>query len=207
MKNMILLLISGCAGVLLVILVQVFAGRMYRGEETAGVLPGAVEKSVELTGSGGEDFAGYELQALCAQRLILSMDSDSGLRMQVMKADAKKGVLSIRLEEIFRHPNGGTDIAGEARTALLDRSVQESPIRYQVRFYRDREALESRSAAYKVCTVEEGDCIMQPAAPAGDGTVFAEWRDSNDYIADFAVPVTEDRVYYAVWEDAVPAAQ
>lgn len=207
MKNMVLLLMSGFAGVLLAVLVLVFGGKLYRGEEAAAALPGAVEKSVEQTGINGENYGGHQLRAFCAESLALSMDSDSGLRMQVMKADREKGVLSIRLQEIFTHPNGGSDTAWEARTALLDQCVQEVPVRYVVRFYRNREALESRAAAYKICTVEEGNCMAPPAAPKEEGAAFAEWRDSNEYIADFSVPVTEDRVYYAVWEDVPSGTQ
>lgn len=195
---MIVLLISGFAGVLLCVLVMAFGGKLCRSEEVSCILPNSMEKSVEWAGtvSGVRD---WELLAACMESLAVSIDSDSALAVRVMKADGEKGMLSVKLQEKFRHPNGGEDAVWEERTALLDRCIEEETAQYEVRFYRNREITGNSEAAYKVYVVKEGGFIVPPVNPTEETAVFVEWRDINDYIADFAVPVTENRIYYAVW--------
>lgn len=198
MKNMIVLLVCGFTGVLLCMLVQVFGGRLYRGEEVSSLLSNSMEKSVVWAGntSGVRD---WELFASCMESLAVSINSDSGLEVWVMKADGEKGVLSVKLQEKFRHVNGGEDTVWEERTALFDRCIEEEAGQYEVRFYRNRESMGNSETAYKVYNIKEGGLPVPPVNPKEETAVFVEWRDSSDYIADFTVPVTENRSYYAVW--------
>lgn len=195
---MIVLLMSGFAGVLFCVLVLVFGGKLCRGEEVSCILPNSMEKSVEWAGNAS-GVCDRELIASCMESLAVSMDSDSGLAVRVMKADGEKGMLSVKVQERFRHPNGGEDMVWEERTALFNRCMEEEKKQYEVRFYRNREAVGNSEQAYKVFIIEEGGCFVPPVNPTEKTAVFVEWRDVNDYIADFTVPVAENRIYYAVW--------
>ncbi len=38
-----------------------------------------------------------------------------------------------------------------------------------------------------------------PEEPGSAAEGFLGWKDVNDYIADFSLPVEQERVYYAQW--------
>ena len=47
--------------------------------------------------------------------------------------------------------------------------------------------------------VYSGKNVTAPKNPSEEDKTFAGWKDGNDYLADFSVPVEQDVTYYAVW--------
>lgn len=201
MKNIVIIMISALAGVLCSVLVSVFGGKLYRAEEVAVALPCAVEKTVEQRGRYSEEKRGQDMVAACAANLAVSLDSNSDITMQVMKADGEKGVLSVRLQESFVHPNGAKDVVQCERTVIADVREEEKSMPCEVRFYKNKQEMQNGLTPYKAYTVAAGSCIKAPVAPVAEvDEEFVTWKDACDYIADFSVPIEQSIVYYADWE-------
>lgn len=174
---------------------------MNRRCEVETILPSAMEKTVE-----GMPFAeagcssGELVVAECVELLAAEIDTDSDVVLKVYQNDVQKGVLSMKLQEKFQHPNGMEGMAEAVRTIIREQRENLPKDQYRVRFYRNREGMLGEGSCYKAYTVEEGQCLQPPAEPGGDGVVFAGWHDWNDYAADFSQPIEENRDYYAAWE-------
>jgi hypothetical protein len=41
--------------------------------------------------------------------------------------------------------------------------------------------------------------ITAPIPPLSENGIFVGWEDANGYLADFTLPIAQDRDYYAVW--------
>ena len=138
--------------------------------------------------------------AECVELLAAEIDTDSDVVLKVYQNDVQKGVLSMKLQEKFQHPNGMEGTAEAVRTIIREERENVSKEQYRVRFYQNREGMLGEGSCYQVYTVEEGQCLQPPAEPGGNGVVFAGWHDWNDYAADFSLPIEENRDYYAAWE-------
>lgn len=198
MKHMILLMLSGMAGVLCCVVVLVFGGSMYRSEEAAGSLSNVVEQEAGQMAVQSEQDV-WEIGAVCMEQIALALTSDSDVTLEIMKADAGKGVLSMRLSEHFIHPNGATDTVASERTAIVSGEVSEEETRWEVKFYKNREDMENDAEIYKTYQIGDGCRLQSPAEPQDGEMEFVVWKDINDYIADFSVPIERDQVYYAQW--------
>ena len=134
------------------------------------------------------------------ERIAVAVDSDSDIKMEVYGIDEEKGVMAIRVSEIFKHPNGAESETEWERTVIYNRAETEQQNCYEVRFYNSKADLLGEGRCYKSYMVQEGEQISPPANPILQGVAFVEWKDANDYIADFSQPIEEDRSYYATWE-------
>lgn len=198
MKQMILLMLSGMAGVLCCVVVLVFSGSMYRSEEAAGSLSNVVEQETGQMAVQSEQDA-WEIGAVCTEQIALALTSDSDVTLEIMKADAGKGVLSMRLSEHFIHPNGAADTVASERTAIVSSEVSEEETQWEVKFYKNREDMENDAETYKTYQIGDGCRLQSPAEPQDGEMEFVVWKDVNDYIADFSVPIEQNQVYYAQW--------
>ena len=178
MKNAAMIIVSAIMGFLILGIVLTIGGSMNRRCEVETILPSTMEK----TCSSGE-----LVIAECVELLAAEIDTDSDVVLKVYQNDVQKGVLSMKLQEKFQHPNGMEGTAEAVRTII--REEREN-----------REGMLGEGSCYKVYTVEEGQCLQPPAEPGGNGVVFAGWHDWNDYAADFSQPIEENRDYYAAWE-------
>lgn len=125
--------------------------------------------------------------------LACSLDTKSDLKVEVSKADMEKGVLSIKVTEKFKHPNGNEGSVSLKKTVILDKEEQEEKTLYTVNFYLSR----ADALPYKTCRVLAGDTVSAPADPASETGNFIAWKDGNGYLADFTQPVVQDLCYYA----------
>ncbi len=198
MKHTILLMLSGMAGVLCCVVVLVFSGSMYRSEEVTGSLSNVVEQETGQMAVQSEQDA-WEIGAVCMEQIALAVTSDSDVTLEIMKADEGKGVLSMRLSEHFIHPNGAADTVASERTAIVSGEVSEEETQWKVKFYKNREDMENDAETYKTYQIGDGCRLQSPAQPKDGEMEFVVWKDVNDYIADFSVPVEQDQVYYAQW--------
>ncbi len=201
MKNAIMVLISGVAGVIILAILMTIGGRMNRSVEIQSSLSSAMEKPVaQMMDETEAHYDACEAVAACMERIAVAVETDSDIRMEVYGIDDEKGVMAIRVSEIFKHPNGVESETEWERTVIYDKTETERRNCYEVRFYRSKADMLGEGRCYKSYMVQEGEQIAPPASPVSQGVAFAEWKDINDYIADFSQPIEEDRSYYAEWE-------
>lgn len=201
MRNMTMIFIHVILGLMAVAIVMTISGRMNRSAEVQSKLSAAVEHAVEQTDDNAEAVkSSEEAVAACIGELALMSDTDAELTVDIMEADADKGVIAIQIQERFRHPNGKPGKIQWSRTAIRNRKEKEQKEQYEVRFYCSKEEMSGGEACYKRYSVQEGERVLAPANPGRKDAVFACWKDSHDYIADFSQPVQQNLVYYAQWE-------
>lgn len=198
MKTVVMMLVSALFGGILLAMVMTIGGHMNRSVELQGSLSAAVEETVfHMMEEGG--YTEETAIAECIESMAEAADSDSALEVEVHGIDCDKGVLSVRMREVYDHPNGEKGEKEWERTVIYDQLERPVEPSYEVCFYRSRDDMAGSIGCYKRFTVQKGCRVPSPAAPSDPGRTFAGWRDGNDYIADFSIPVTENRAYYADW--------
>lgn len=201
MKNAVTILSGMFLGAIILAIVITVSGRMNRSVEAESNLPAAVEGGMlhMMSGEGEEMRLVQETAAESMERLAMQLDTVSDVTAEIMKADAGKGVLAMRLTEEFRYPNGTYGKVSSERTAILNGTPEQEAARYEARFYRTKEEMLCEAQCYKIYKVYEGERLNEPAQPAAEDAAFLGWRDANDYMADFTQPIEQDVVYYAEW--------
>lgn len=200
MRSGIFIFISAIIGVLMVAIVMTIGGHQVRSGELQENLSGAVENAVLDAVTDKESLNTAEMLAEAAEQLSVVLDSDMETELLVYQAEADMGILSASAKGNYMHPNGEAGDVMWERMAIYEKGDEEEMKQCEVRFYKDKETLLSQGSCYKLMRVLYGSCAAKPVQPKKEGLVFAGWRDSNDYIADFSQAVTGDIVYYAAWE-------
>ena len=201
MKNAVMIFVSVIVGILTLAVIMTILGRMNRSTELKSSLSTVMEKTVThmMTENCQQTDTGGEVVAESMEMLSVATDADSGITLQVMKADLKKGILAVRVQEEFRQLNGSTGVEEWDRTILWDRCEIQEPEYFSVRFYRTKEEMNRGGNCYKKFLIRGGDRIRMPEEPGSAAEGFLGWKDVNDYIADSSLPVEQERVYYAQW--------
>ena len=139
MKNAAMIIVSAIMGFLVLGIVLTIGGSMNRRCEAETILPSAMEKTIEGMTLAEEDCSSGELVlAECVELLAAEIDTDSDVVLEIYQNDVQKGVLSMKLEEKFRHPNGMEGTAEAVRTIIREKRKNVSKEQYRVRFYRNR---------------------------------------------------------------------
>ena len=195
------MIVNVVLGVILLLILLTIAGRMNRSMEIKSNLSSMVEETVEnaavnpkYTINNPEEYV-----ADMAENLSGLLDTDSDIMVEIEKADKERGMLAVKVTEKFLHPNGKTGTVSCERVVILNKLDEPQPGEFTVKFYLSKEDINAGMSCYKTYHLQEGDTIIAPAAPQKEGKTFNCWKDSNDYIADFSVPVEQDVVYYAAW--------
>ena len=201
MKNAVLIFVNVVFWVFTLVIAMTISGKMNRSVELQSNLSTAVEAAVgAMAVETAETGMAEELAvAECIERFVTTLDTDSDVQVDIMKADTKKGLLAIRVAETFKHPNGKAGAVACERIAIRDRTSETPTEQYKVRFYRTKADMTAEENCYKAYTVRGGDYITAPVAPTSEGVVFQGWRDYNDYVVDFSQPVEQNQNYYADW--------
>lgn len=202
MKNIVLMLVSGMLGVLTLALVMTICGKMNRSAEVQSAMSSALEMTVErmVQKEGNILYTNEIAVAECMESMATVMDTDSDVTVRVYQSDAGKGILAMKFIEEFCHPNGMTGETEWERVAIYNRVEEPEKCCYEVRFYAKKEDMSMEENCYKSYMVQEGACVVAPAVPVMQGSVFMGWKDVNDYMADFSQPIEQNRSYYAEWE-------
>lgn len=212
MKHIVFGLVSGSMAVLFVVVLLTLMNRNVRREELEHSLAEAMETTMlewcaqQQNSAVQPDQDGGSMEEQLVQYLQAQIASDSEVTVEILAADGEKGLLSARATEHFRYPTGQEGQVECMRTILADRKVQEDDTMTQqhtVKFYWSREDMEQGRESYKQMVLRHGDsliCPGEPVYPGGTEGTFVEWRDSQDYLADFSQCVEEDLCYYAVFE-------
>lgn len=113
------------AGMILVLFLGIIIsvhGRTLRKNETEQSLEAAIHSVMEQLAeersyafSDREEWIADFLEAL-----LIQINSDSEVEVSILKADEKKGLLSVEVVETYRHPNGEEGKVSVRRTMILD---------------------------------------------------------------------------------------
>lgn len=200
MKNMIMVVVSSVIGALMLAIVMTIAGRMNRSTEVQNDLPAVVENAMEevIKETGSLRYA-EDVEAFCLWRLVELMDTDSGIRLEIMANDVEKRILGVRFTEEYTHLNGRTGSVTAERAVIGEVAETEKEEVYEVKFYQNKVDMLQSQTAYKVYRVQAGEKIAPPAAPSQTGSQFGGWRDANDLGIDFTQPIEENLTCYAQW--------
>ena len=198
MKNIILITVFMMMTALTVGIIMTLHGREARSVEIKSQLASVMEETVEnLMQKKNYEIKNCELfLADFIEHLSMALDTDSEVILKVWKADMEKGILSVEVEEKYKHINGKTGSVTCSKTVIFDQIVEETVQNCEVKFYLNREDLCLRQNCYKVYQVRKGDCMAAPVVRE-DG--FEVWKDENGYLADFTQPVMGEICYYAEW--------
>lgn len=146
-------------------------GREARQEETNAALSQAarVALSGAMSRASNEVKNEDEFTADFLKAFLVQANSDSDIRVSVLDADVRLGLLSVEITENFKHPNGKTGSVSNVRTVIFDREEEEETEMKRVSFYiSDALYKEYRIPKHSVCTV--------PALPKKEGKTFRCWR-------------------------------
>lgn len=202
MRNIVLIIVSIILGVLTLFIGMTIDGRMNRSVELKSSLSSAIEETVENM-AVKEKYSINNVNEYIAdfvEDLSASLDADSDIMVKVLKMDKEKGILNLQVTEFFTHPNGETGTVECERNVILNKVDKLVPDKHSVRFYLTKADMDAGIACYKSCVVYEGDLLSVPKEPRMDGASFAGWVASDGYMADFSLPVEQDRCYYAEWQ-------
>lgn len=197
MKSFIMMTISAILGGIILMIVMTIDGRSNRSMELQSNLPSAVEETVEIMAVNQKYSINNPNEYLAdfVENLSVLLDSNSGIKVEILNTDKEKGLLSIRVMEEFEHPNGKAGMVECERTVVLNKLEEPGTETYTVRFLLAPDAEKS----YKSYRVLAGDTVPVPAEPESGLSTFTGWADGNGYLADFSQPVTQDLDYYAMW--------
>lgn len=188
-------------GALIWLIIISVMGRADRSVELQSNLASAVEETVEILGAD-KKYSIENVNAYLAdfvESIAAALDADSEIEVKVMQTDMEKAALSLKVAEIYKHPNGREGRVACEKTVILNKVEKPEREVYTVTFYSGKEELEA-GKVYKIYRIEQGETVSAPAAPLVSGKTFAGWKDENDYLADFAQPVIQDLVYYGTWK-------
>lgn len=195
MKNVAVIVVSTLIWTVGLLIAVSVSGRMNRSMELKSGLPSIVEETVANMTSKKRYSIGNtnEFLADLTTDLSVQLDTNSAILVEVAGKDVEKGLLSVRVTEEFKHPNGKPGTVTDERLVLFNRLEETESQEYSVQFILEGDL-------YKIYTVHEGDMIAVPVNPARERLRFLGWKDGNGYLADFTQPIEEDRIYYAEWE-------
>lgn len=155
-------------------------GKRQRDEEITETLSAAVETTLQnlLNDSSYDIEDNEELVADFLQALLVQLGSETDVEVNVLHADAKKGLLSIEVNAVYQHPNGKKGHISCCRTILFDTKEVLPAVVYTVTYYYDKR----KEDVYKEYRVLSGEKLPVPKNPrplTGTG-IFSEWKNRND---------------------------
>ena len=196
MKLIIRAIVTTCIAGVIFLTIMAVSGRMNRSMELKSNLPSAAEETAENLLAKKYDVADKnQLEADFLETLAYAIDSDSNIRLKVNAADKEKQLLSISVTEEFKHPNGKPGTVSYDRTAVVNKLQEEVLEIYQVSYY----LTNTDTECYKCYTVHADDMVPVPKDPVAEGKTFTGWADAEGNALDQNMTMTQDAVYYAVW--------
>lgn len=196
MKLIIRAIVTTCIAGVIFLTIMAVSGRMNRSMELKSNLPSAAEETAENLLAKKYDVADKnQLEADFLETLAYAIDSDSNIRLKVNAADKEKQLLSISVTEEFKHPNGKPGTVSYDRTAVVNKLQEEVLETYQVSYY----LTNTDTECYKCYTVHADDMVPVPKDPVAEGKTFTGWADAEGNALDQNMTMTQDAVYYAVW--------
>lgn len=113
------------AGMILVLFLGVIIsihGRTLRQDEAEQSLEAAMQSAMEQLAEE-RSYAFSDREEMIAdflEALLIQINSDSEVEVSILKADEKRGLLSVEVVETYRHINGEEGKVSARRTMILD---------------------------------------------------------------------------------------
>lgn len=175
MKQFLYGAVLGLIVILGIVTVLTVNAKKTRQAEVDDSLPIAVENAIEVTMNeksytieNNEEFI-----ADFTQHLIAQISNDSDIEVDVAKADYEKGILSIKVVETFKHPNG-KEGKNECETTAIFEHVPTDAELVNVTYLLDTETI------YKQYQIKKGDEVVVPKAPQVEGKTFVGWQENAE---------------------------
>lgn len=122
MKQMVFGMIAVTILVLFLTIIITVHGRTLRSSEVTQSLSEAMQTTMnQLLSQQSYSIANQdEFVADFLEAFLMQVNSDSDITVHILKADFKKGLLSVEVIETYTHPNGEKGQISACRTVLLD---------------------------------------------------------------------------------------
>lgn len=195
-------------------------GRAVRDDEAEETLAKAVEATANVLFGGNKIYTienNEEFVADFLKELSLQLGSDSRLSVDVVKADYEKGMLSIKITENYRHPNGNEGVVEAYKTVIYDKKTLEDAEMVLISFYRTEEEMEKGGEAFKTFQTVSGDTVFPPAGPKHPGNPsrfwFRHWKEMDGSVFDSggmkfeATEETDSYAFYAEYAQSTENAE
>lgn len=198
MKQAVFGMVSTLMMVFIFLLLMTAHGRNLRKEEADNTLADAVDVAMsnlmeqKVYSITSKD----EFVADLLQSLLVQLNSTSDVKVCILEADEKKGILSVEVTETYTHPNGRKGTVSAVRTVIMDRKAPKENAVHTVEFYVTDEQL------YKRYTLPDKGVCKLPKNPQKEGKTFRNWRfvTGGKAVADHAFSVEEDAKLIAVFD-------
>lgn len=212
--------IVSCVLAFLIIITSLILLTIYeqntRQNELEDSLSVAIEQSLEnLKTKQNYSIANTdEFVADFIQNLIVSIESDSDIKVEILNVDFEKGLLDVNVVETFIQPNGSKNNVSCRKTVILEEYSGTSAQYFMVEFLTPHAENSGEFVEFKTYSISSGSLIIIPSIPpAKEGFTFIGWSqtkpdESNDYSpetisiddVDGKLAVTENLVFYAVFK-------
>ena len=151
------------------------SGNSVRNNEIETALNTAIEQSLEqLKGRKGYETGNYqELVADFNQLLLLQVESDSAIQVEILAADAEKGVLDVRVTETYQN------ILGQERKMACRKSVILEEYTEKKGYH--TVTLLADGKVYDQYSLYEGGKAVNPKDPEKSGKSFRYWVKQGEY--------------------------
>lgn len=183
------------AAVLIIAAVMTVSGGDVRENEMDKALNTAVEQSLEqLRMEGGYEVENYqELIADFNQAILLHIASDSDLKVEVLAADVKRGVLDVQVTETYTTVKGSKKNASVRKTVILE-EYSDKRRYFTITF-------QSEGEIYANYSLYQGSLIVMPQEPEKSGSNFKGWRENESgTLLTQEIKAEKDMVFEAMFD-------
>lgn len=211
MKHAVYGVMLGLIFILFIAIGATVQGRAVRDDEAEETLAKAVEATANVLFSGNKIYTienNQEFVADFLKELSLQLGSDSQVFVDVVKADYDKGVLSIKITENYKHPNGNEGVVESYKTVIYDKKTLEDAETVLVSFYRTKEDMENGGEAFKTSRIVSGDTVFAPEGPKHPENPshfgFWHWKGTDGSVFDadgMKFEATEETDSYAFFAE------
>lgn len=154
-----------------------------------------------------------EFVADFVENLIISIDSDSEVKVEILSVDYEKGLLDVNVTETFDQPNGSVSSISCRKTVILEEYSQDTSQYFLIKFLTTQPGKDGEFVEFKTYSICEGSLFIAPSAtPSKEGYTFKGWsqdepNESNSYSPnlidvdelDSSLVVNENLTFYAVF--------
>jgi hypothetical protein len=180
MKNLMIGLMMALITGLVIMALMIISSRHQREKELEHALTFAVSQTLRSAVRSGKEVSAGELENRLEEGLNRRLkvaerkekDKAFSLKVEILKADADKGILSCKAEESYSHMNGKRGRVSAEATALLETDAKETF--YQVSFF-----LPGEDRAIRSYTLQKGSRVVRPEDPKIEGKSFSGWFDDK----------------------------
>ena len=186
-------------GMIFVFILMMFAmqeGKSVRRQEVEQTLNQAVVSCMQ--GASVKSRMPLEEKALfraeLIQNILYHLTTDADVEIKICKSDAKKGIVSVQLDEKFLQPGAKAGRVSAQTTAILDRHKKQEEAFCHILFY-------VKDQLYKEYVIRGGNEHPVPKIPVVEGEEFLGWQEKGTSIlvTDLKKEVVREREWEAVF--------